>query len=913
MRKQNIQPFSIFFQIVALALCLCASLGAAHAASLGKMNVLSKLGAPLVAEIEVLNLTADEEGALSAKIASAETFKLAGVDFNPALSAVRATLSKEGGKTKLILNSSTAVAEPLLDVLVELNWATGRLVREYTVLLDPTEIPEKVQAPLATPAAKEPLANISPAVSTVASPDTKLLNPANPANSAASAAPAPNAEKSAAYTIRAGDTLYALAAKLSAGKPSELSTVLASIYQNNPDAFISGDANRMKAGSVIQLPSGTALSTQASDAPAKTVNLSTSNFNAYRQKVAKASKQAPKTQTKKSRKKQGKVTAKVSEAVLPDAAKDQLKVAGTAQVQAQNAGAQASNTTAPATKKQVKPAAEDQVAKERALAEEAARKAILEKSNADLKKALAIKNDKLAAMTAAPPVAAPAAPVALPAPAAKPAAPAPAIAPLPVAVPAAPVSPVAPLPPPATATPAPAAMPVPAPAATPVAPAISAPVPALQPAPAAPAVAPPTELQAPPKPVNKPALKPMPTPVVESAWHENLDPLMLGGLGAVLAMGGGLVLMRNRKKNADGEFSDSVIQADGAPNSLLDADGGHAVDTQHSAFASNFSPANAGIDAAEVDPIAEADVYMQYGREAHAIEILKDALSHDTNNKQVRLKLMEVYAKVQNLGEVEAQCRELQRTTAGKGPDWEAAQAIGRAADVNNPLYGAVSKQGAPSFTRSASTPVAGVTRALPASLSGVDFTTPTAIGDVPVKQPPAAAVKAQAALGSDGSGLNFATTLPTVDFKPKAKAAGDVPSALNVSLDFDVSAPAGVTPTRMAISEPAKIDTPPSSIDFKLSSFDMAGVPKLPPSPAPSPMGAMPPAAGLAKPSTNLAGTDFGKSLNSEQEFNTKLNLAEAYAEIGDKDGAKELLNEVIAAGDGAASAQAKAMLAKL
>jgi FimV-like protein len=196
--------------------------------------------------------------------------------------------------------------------------------------------------------------------------------------------------------------------------------------------------------------------------------------------------------------------------------------------------------------------------------------------------------------------------------------------------------------------------------------------------------------------------------------------------------------------------------------------------------------------------------------------------------------------------------------------------------------------------------------------LSGVDFTTPTAIGDVPVKSPPAAAVKVQAALGSDGSGLNFATTLPTVDFKPKAKAPTDIPSALNVSLDFDVSAPAGITPTRM-MDEAPKIESPPSSIDFKLSSFDIAGVPKLPPSPAPSPMSAMPPAAGLAKPSLNLASTDFGKSLNSEQEFNTKLNLAEAYAEIGDKDGAKELLNEVISAGDSSAASQAKAMLAKL
>ena len=135
-----------------------------HAAGLGKMKVLSALGAPFKAEIELTNLLPDEEAALAAKVATPDLFKQAGVDYNPALATIRANLLKEGSTTKIVLSSNSAVNEPLLEVLIELNWQAGRLVRQYTVLLDP--ISPTAEAPVAI----EQIQPATPQIAAIASP-----------------------------------------------------------------------------------------------------------------------------------------------------------------------------------------------------------------------------------------------------------------------------------------------------------------------------------------------------------------------------------------------------------------------------------------------------------------------------------------------------------------------------------------------------------------------------------------------------------------------------------------------------------------------------------------------------------------------------------------------------------------------
>src|SRR3970040_339189 len=124
--------------ILARARALAAPL-AAYAAGLGRLTVWSPLGQPLNAEIEIVSLQSGEEQGLSARIAPIEAFRQAGIEPNPVLVGARVTIERRDGRPFIRIRSPQAISEPFLDLLVELQWNTGRLVRESTVLLDPPE------------------------------------------------------------------------------------------------------------------------------------------------------------------------------------------------------------------------------------------------------------------------------------------------------------------------------------------------------------------------------------------------------------------------------------------------------------------------------------------------------------------------------------------------------------------------------------------------------------------------------------------------------------------------------------------------------------------------------------------------------------------------------------------------------
>jgi pilus assembly protein FimV len=114
----------------------CAVLPVAQAAGLGKLTLISALGQPLNAEVEIVSLQAGEED-LSARLASPQAFAQAGIEANPILSDVRFTIERRGSTPIVRLRSSQPINEPLLKLLVELTSSGGRQVREYTLLLDP--------------------------------------------------------------------------------------------------------------------------------------------------------------------------------------------------------------------------------------------------------------------------------------------------------------------------------------------------------------------------------------------------------------------------------------------------------------------------------------------------------------------------------------------------------------------------------------------------------------------------------------------------------------------------------------------------------------------------------------------------------------------------------------------------------
>src|SRR5258705_8831945 len=183
---------------IALAALLCVPL-LAQSAGLGRLQVNSALGQPLRAEIEIVSLQAGEEDSLQARLGSREAFQQAGIEMSSALVGLQFAIDKRGGRPVIRLSSSQPVNEPFVELLIELSWSTGRLVREYTFLLDPAEYKGPPQDSAPAPAAR-------PAVSAPAAPAPRVES--RPLVSTPPAAAAATGAKQ--QEVKKGDTLGAI-------------------------------------------------------------------------------------------------------------------------------------------------------------------------------------------------------------------------------------------------------------------------------------------------------------------------------------------------------------------------------------------------------------------------------------------------------------------------------------------------------------------------------------------------------------------------------------------------------------------------------------------------------------------------------------------------------------------------------
>src|SRR4029079_14341515 len=125
------------------------------------------------------------------------------------------------------------------------------------------------------------------------------------------------------------------------------------------------------------------------------------------------------------------------------------------------------------------------------------------------------------------------------------------------------------------------------------------------------------------------------------------------------------------------------------------------VDTGNSSFLTDFDKTGPGtIDTDEVDPVAEAEVYIAYGRDAQAEEILKEAMARDRNRHEIPLKLLEIYHARKSATAFETVARELRSNVGEDSPLWHKAAAMGAQIDPSNPLYAGASGGG--TYTASA-------------------------------------------------------------------------------------------------------------------------------------------------------------------------------------------------------------------
>jgi pilus assembly protein FimV len=627
---------------VASSLAFAALPSLTEAAGLGKITVFSALGQPLRAEMELI-ATREELSGMKAQLASPSAFKQAGVEYTPTLSGITLVIDKRAnGQAVIRLSSSRPINDPFVDLLLELNWPNGRLLREYTFLLDPPEFAAR-STTAALPVTR-PVVAARPADRP--SPDERLPR----ASRARASEQRPvSAEASDTYEVQRGETLSTIAAGLRPQGVS-LDQMLLGLFRANPDAFDRGNINRLKAGKILSIPDPATLAAIPRNEAKTVVVAQSADWGVYRRKLAGVAAEVPAREEGGRQQAAGKVTTRVEDRSGPATEpKDQLKVSKT-----EIPGA----PLPPSTRR----TDEDLIAKEKALQDANERLASLERNVAELKRLVELKSQSLADLEkqsadmtgASPPAAAPAPPAA-------------AAAPAPVEPPPAPAPGSEALPPPERQ------------------PEVKADVP--------PVSEPPKAVEVPKPKVVVPVVPPE-----EPGFFEDLlgNPTVLAGGGGILALLAAYwFVKRRRPSDSESPLEESRTLAplgdSMATKSVFLHTGGQNVDTSNSMGQTDFSQAGPGsIDTDEVDPVAEADVYMAYGRDAQAEEILLEAKQKDPLRYAIHIKLLEIYCGRQEAKPFGILARELFDGTGGVGPDWEKAVAMGLQIDPRNPLFAAV-------------------------------------------------------------------------------------------------------------------------------------------------------------------------------------------------------------------------------
>jgi pilus assembly protein FimV len=932
--------------------------------ALGRVTVLSALGEPLRADIDIPQITPEEVASLKARIAGPDAFRAAGMEVSQSLQNVTMTLQRRpDGHYFLRLTTSQPINDPFVDLILEASWSSGRIVRDYTMLFDPPNLrapsaplsaqvsPVPAPAPVqATPAAPSNVAR-APAPPAARAPVARAPAPraAAPSPAAPRPAPAPAARATPApaaaptpsgdgkrVTVKEGDTATRIA---NANKPSNISLdqMLIALLRMNPDAFSGNNVNRLRAGAVLEMPSAAQASAVDAKESREVLVAQTRDFNEYRRRLAEGL--PVRDMRSGDRVVAGKVTTQVEDRKPAATNADKLSLSKGA-VQGSRAA--------------------DQVAQQRSAQDTAARVAELNKNISELNKlgksAASGPGTGAAANGAKPGV-----PVAVGAPGAAAAK----AASTPAAAPATAGS-ARPTATPATTAPAAA----PSAAASPMANvasgasgAASAPTTsAVMPGSAAPAMASASAAPAPAPVAAAAPAKPAaaPPPAAEPSFVDQLldNPLIPAAGVGLLAMllGLGFYKMRQRRKatQVDSSFLESRLQ----PDSFFGASGGQRIDTAEGSSAATgssmvYSPSQ--LDAAgDVDPVAEADVYLAYGRDLQAEEILKEALRTNPSRVAIHAKLLEIYAKRRDAKAFEVIATEAYKLTNGAGPEWEHICELGRELDPSNAMYrpggqpdeGAM-KAAAAAVASPTSYGATQVTQAVPQPEAApnvdldLDLDFSLGDGDETVARAPAASAAIAAAAAAAAAAATPAASERTQAVEPTV--AMTAPPALDLDFGAPGSASQAPAPAAASSEPPARLDAPDLTLDENALSFD--ATPPAAPAPAPVAATGAAPVAAAPAPAAAAAGGDgmiefdlgnlsldlpgkeedsghstSGSTAGLEPEaagggdpLATKLALAEEFNAIGDPDGARSLAEEVLAEASGELKNRAQKLLAEI
>lgn len=855
------------FRKLSLALAVSAALSPAGvlALGLGEIDAKSALNERFRADIELISVDLAELDTVKVTLASPTAFARVGVERPFLLSKLRfKPMALDNGRTVIQVSSRDPIREPFLNFLVEVNWPKGRLIREFTVLLDPPLTMPRKAPPIraATTAPEQAAVRRQPL--TAAAPRRGLRS--------MSTAGSPSS-----VSVEAGTTLWRIAAGLQVPDASNEQVMIA-LYEENPRAFARGDINRLMAGTVLDVPSRDVIL-------ALPKGQARSDFRT----LASGSGTTPaKSKTK---------------GVVKD--QDELRLL-TPSPREEKRPPSLETSPSPTADALADKGEMDQVKTDLILVQETSESTRQETENLrsrirelefqlnDIRSLLQLKSDQLAQLQAGQP--APGAEL---------------------------------VEPPEAPRPAKAARDLSAEDVIPPLETVSAPASIQEPA-AAVDVAP--EAVTPPV-VSAPAPKPLAPVPAPAPQKDLLDELMsnttlLGIAGAVVIVLLSLVwLLMRRRRDAEDLFQESVLLSPG-DNTTLDLNQEHEMPAkaetagEETSFISDFSPSD--IDAlqeetGEVDPAAEADVYIAYGRYQQAESLINQAIERTPDRLDLKLKLLEIYFTTRNPSAFTALAEELEAMGAAqKDPRlWERLQSMGRELVPGHALFSGAAAAAAGGVVAAASMgsdsemlanldldldtelselteePIGGASE-LASLTDGEPLEVPSAnFGDLrdsaPAPRAPAAAQRGPEVVEESEFSLDLGDldSLEDIDLGDMTEDAPAL-SALEPELEQEVTPLQVEESISLSSALQEEDDIPSISLDdledISSSLGDTSDIDQL--------------------SELNEAGSDL------MEEVETKLDLARAYMEMGDGEGALEILGEVMNEGNDAQKASAQELM---
>lgn len=834
---------------------------------LGPIKVTSALNEPLDATIEFTSITDKELQTLEVGLAPVGAFQAVGIERSPELNDIQFLVEHHpDGRAFLRVTTRSPFPEPYLHILVQAEWAGGRLRREYTALIDPPFLnaskPSGIEAPKVS---EPPVAKLEPetaptpapvpepelaaqaeppAVETKAEPTPEIkVEPVPKSETQATTAPtestpppiataeststgqtesattmsigatpgtgdlsqegegetpqpigmlkgevfgpqalpvdAPDWANTNRYNVKRGDTAWKIAERIRRDRHLSLEQVVLALYDANPKAFFGKNVNNLKAGKILRIPDKVAVARVSRAAAHHDFVAQYDVWQEYKLKLARskepvtvatadnkatttAASSAAKTPAPQTVKPEhaGKPAPKGAHAGKPAAKADQTKAGAKAKPngiqlpptrdarKAELLRIVRSNLDQKATSAGKSAESENKAAQEQKLDQSVTR----------LNGAAAKPNGAADAKEAGKPMAKP-----------KPDA-------RPVEIPNTQLA--------QTET---------KPEAKPEAETAAKAAPAKQKAhkplrvhrrPSLPRHA------APPPPKEDEGLLATAKGMLSSILGDQFMLMLLGGV-VVLALGVGTIYVRRRRRSLT-EFEESILTSGDVATSEFSTDSEDHVSSSSSAtdtsFLSDFSQGGLGnISTDEVDPVAEADVYLAYGRDEQAEEILKDAVVKNPNRNELKEKLLEIYANRSDISAFETLAEELYASLQGQGgPLWDRVVDMGRKLAPDNPMF---SGGGAPAVP-AAPAPAEHETLALGGGSAAID----TGFGEP----------EAEPAADLDTGGLNF-----------DMGGSGESDTSLEMDMDLGTSETAAEPEEDM----PSVSETPSNALDF---SFDM-------------------------------------------------------------------------------------------